>query len=439
MKNRFGIKSKSKITILAITLILVLVSSNINWGRTYWKSILEADAKGYYAYLPAVFIYHDLNFGFFDKIEKETYYDKNTFYDYRAGSNGKVIDKYYCGTAIAEAPFFFMAHGLSLIVGNPADGYSQLYPIFVNIAALFYLMIGLFFLNGVLKNYNIREFNRILTLIAAVFGTNLFYYTIGECGMSHVYSFAFVSMLIYYAQKYFSTLNLKCIPIIALIAGMITLIRPVNIMVLLFLPFLAHEFPVFIHGIKLLLKKPLILASSILLFLSVVFIQAMIYKISSGSFFVYSYFGEGFNFSDPNMLNILFSYKKGLFLYTPIYLISMLGLIYLFKQSRFRATAWFIPFFVITYVFSSWWNWYYGGSFSSRVFIEFIPFFMILLAIALESMKTKWKRATYISTIAVLVLVCQVQTFQYRYNVIHWSEMTQEKYWDVFLRVDKAK
>jgi hypothetical protein len=433
------IKSKSKITILAITLILVLVSSNINWGRNYWKSILEADAKGYYAYLPAVFIYHDLNFGFFDKIEKETYYDKNTFYDYRAGSNGKVIDKYYCGTAIAEAPFFFMAHGLSLIVGNPADGYSQLYPIFVNIAALFYLMIGLFFLNGILKNYNIREFNRMLTLIATVFGTNLFYYTIGECGMSHVYSFAFVSMLIYYAQKYFSTLNLKYIPIIALIAGMITLIRPVNIMVLLFLPFLAHEFPIFINGIKQLLKKPLVLATSILLFLSVVFIQGMIYKISSGSFFVYSYFGEKFNFSDPNMLNILFSYKKGLFLYTPIYLISMLGLIYLFKQSRFRATAWFIPFFVITYVFSSWWNWYYGGSFSSRVFIEFIPFFMILLAIALESMKTKWKRATYISIIVVLVLVCQAQTFQYRYNVIHWSEMTQEKYWDVFLRIDKAK
>jgi len=433
------IKSKSKITILAITLILVLVSSNINWGRNYWKTILEADAKGYYAYLPAVFIYHDLNFGFFDKIEKGTYYDKNTFYDYRAGSNGKVIDKYYCGTAIAEAPFFFMAHGLSLIVGNPADGYSQLYPIFVNIAAIFYLMIGLFFLNKILKAYNISEFNRSLALIAGTFGTNLFYYTIGECGMSHVYSFAFVSMLIYFAQKYFSTLNMKYIPIMALITGMITLIRPVNILALLFLPFLAHEFPIFISGLKQLFKKPIILAFSILLFLAVVFIQGLIYKISSGSFFVYSYFGEGFNFSDPNMLNILFSYKKGLFLYTPIYLVSMLGIIYLFKKSRFLAIAWLLPFLAITYVFSSWWSWYYGGSFSSRVYIEFIPFFLILLAIALESITKGWKRATYISVVVLLTLVCQVQTYQYRYNVIHWSEMTQEKYWNVFLRIDKAK
>ena len=31
---------------------------------------MESDAKGYYAYLPAVFVYEDLHFGFFDEIEK---------------------------------------------------------------------------------------------------------------------------------------------------------------------------------------------------------------------------------------------------------------------------------------------------------------------------------------------------------------------------------
>ena len=73
---------------------MTFVSSNLNWGKDHWKGILEADAKGYYAYLPAIFIYHDLNFGFFEKIEKEQYYDKNLYYDYTAGSNGKRINKY---------------------------------------------------------------------------------------------------------------------------------------------------------------------------------------------------------------------------------------------------------------------------------------------------------------------------------------------------------
>lgn len=433
------LKNKAYIAIFIITLVLTLVSSNINWGRTYWKSILEADAKGYYAYLPAVFIYHDLNFGFFDQIEKETYYNPNTFYDYRSGSNGKTIDKYYCGTAVAEAPFFLIAHGLTLMTGNPADGYSKLYPIFINIAAIFYLMIGLFFLNALLKGFGISERNRISTLIAAVFGTNLFYYTIGECGMSHVYSFAFVSMLGFYARRYFSTFDTKHLPVLALVLGMITLIRPINILVVLFLPFLANGFPNFLLGFKNLFKKPIILASSLILFSAIVSVQMAIYKISTGSFFLYSYLDEGFNFSNPQIWNMLFSYQKGLFLYTPIYLISLVGLIHLFKQSRTQAMLWLVPFFAITYIFSSWWNWYYGGSFSSRVFVEFIPLFMILLAIALENIKIKWQKITFTSTIILLILMCQIQTYQYRYNVIHWSEMNSEKYWEVFLRIDKAK
>jgi hypothetical protein len=89
------------IAIAFIMLIMIAVSSNLNWGKDFWKDIIEADAKGNYAYLPAVFIYHDLNFGFFDKIEKEKYYNKNLLYDYRAWGNGKTIDKYFCGTALA--------------------------------------------------------------------------------------------------------------------------------------------------------------------------------------------------------------------------------------------------------------------------------------------------------------------------------------------------
>ena len=55
----------SKATVLIIMLIMVLVSSNLNWRKDNWKSIIEVDGKGYYAYLPAIFIYNDLNFGFF--------------------------------------------------------------------------------------------------------------------------------------------------------------------------------------------------------------------------------------------------------------------------------------------------------------------------------------------------------------------------------------
>ena len=92
---------------------------------------------------------------------------------------------------------------------------------------------------------------------------------------------------------------------------------------------------------------------------------------------------------------------------------------------------------MITYVFSSWWNWYYGGSFSSRVYVEFIPVFMILLAAALHGIAGKYRKGAFVALIVLLTILCQVQTYQYRYYQIHWSEMTREKYWEVFLRIDK--
>ncbi len=427
----------SKISLLAVMLIMTVVSSNLNWGDDNWKDIVEADGKGYYAYLPAVFIYHDLNFGFFEKIEMEKYYNKNIFYDYRSYSNNKTIDKYYCGTALTVMPFFLIAHSLSYFYGNDTDGFSKLYMVFVSVAALFYLLIGLIFLNSSFNIFEIKEWQKSLILFASVFGTNLFYYTVSEPGMSHVYSFAFVSMFFYYSLKYFRTFKKKFVPALSIIAAIIILIRPVNGLIILIWPFAAGSLEQLKKGIINIFKYKKVLIISSFLFLGILSIQFIIYKISTGSFFVYSYTEEGFNFFDPHFIDILFSYKKGLFLYTPIFILSFTGAFYLWKSQRFSFYSWFAFFIIITYILSSWWNWYYGGSFSSRVYVEFIPLFMVLLAIALNKIRKKSLKISLISAIVLLTLLCQIQTYQYRYYRIHWSEMTKEKYWDVFLRIDK--
>jgi hypothetical protein len=140
MKLQFN---NPKYILVLIVSILIVVSSNLNWNKDHWKGIIESDAKGYYAYLPAVFIYKDLNFEFFHKIEKEKYYDKNLFYDYRSGAYGKTINKYYCGTALLEMPFFLTAHGLSYLINYDMDGYSKLYQVFINLSGIFYAFLGL--------------------------------------------------------------------------------------------------------------------------------------------------------------------------------------------------------------------------------------------------------------------------------------------------------
>lgn len=427
---------KSKIAIGIIILVMTIITSNINWGRDHWKVIIEADAKGYYAYLPAVFIYQDLNFNFFDHIEKEKYYDKNLYYDYRAGtSNGKVIDKYYCGTALVESPFFLIAHFLSYIENYEMDGYSKLYPILISIAALFYLLIGLFYLDSILNIYRIAETQRIFVLLICVFGTNLFYYTIGEPGLSHVYSFVFITMFIYYAKLFFNSLRPILIIYTSIILGIIILIRPINGLIVFILPFLASSFPVMKQGFKKMFNEKKYLIAGFFIFIILLSIQFIYYKLATGYFFVYSYGEEGFNFLHPHIFQILFSYKKGLFLYTPIFLVSLTGAYYLWKSSRFEFYTIIAFLFLIVYVFSSWWMWYYGGSFSSRVFVEYISLFMILLAIALSKMQSKIFRNFFTFSIIFFVFLCQFQTYQYRYYIIHWSEMTKEKYWNSYLHL----
>lgn len=425
------------VSIFFIILVNTLASANINWGKNHWKSIIEADAKGYYAYLPAIFIYNDLHFGFFDKIEKEKYFDKNLYYDYRYTFKGKVINKYYCGTALVEMPFFLIAHFLSYISQEEMDGYSKYYPIGINIAAIFYLFIGLIYLNLLLKEYAIPNKVRALTLIAIAFGTNLFYYVIGEPGVSHIFSFTLMSMFFYYAKLYFSHFNKKHILILSILLGIIILIRPLNGIVLLTLPFFAGNLPSLKKGILLFFNDKTQAILSLTIFFAIVSIQLIIYKISTGHFFVYSYGNEGFNFSSPHIIDILFSYKKGLFLYTPLLLLSLAGGVFLFRSSPYLCYTWFGFFFLLTYFLSSWWNWYYGGSFSSRVYVEFIPLFAILLAMAINNIHPKLINRIYITLVVMLVMICQIQTYQYRYNQIHWSDMTKEKYWSVFLRIDQ--
>lgn len=428
---------RSKNIILICIAVCFFITTNIHWGKNKWQNIIEADARGYYAYLPAVFIYHDLNFNFYDSIEKVKYYNSNWTSDFRAKAEGKTVNKYFCGTAIAQAPFFLAAHALTILTGNDADGYSQIYMLFITIAALFYLLIGMLFTDKLLLLYNIKNKNRIIVLIAILFGTNLFFYSVCEMGMSHVYSFAFISMFCYYTKKYFNDLQGKNLFICFVLAGFIFLIRPVNLLILLVIPFLAESGHKLVQGISELRNKRNFVLSGITSMFLIIGIQFIIYKLSTGNFCVDSYPGENFDFKHPDFLKILFSYKKGLFLYTPVYLISLLGLWSLYKNNKFEFFTFFLFFITLTFVLSSWWNWWYGGSFSSRVYVEYLPLFAILLGVLLENTKRGLLKITLPILIFLLIALCQFQTYQYRYYIIHWEEMTKEKYWDVFLSMKK--
>ena len=334
------------------------------------------------------------------------------------------------------APFFLVAHSITYLSAGIVDGYSFWYVIFVHISTFFYLFIGLLFLKRLLNLFDINNSYSSIILLTFVFGTNMFYYTVSEPTMSHVYSFAFVTIFLYYVKRYFTTPYFNYALYASLALGMISLIRPVNSIIILSLPFLAHNPKQMIDAFKLFFKKlyqPMVCVAIVFLIGS---IQLIIYKLQTGDYLVYSYNEEGFNWLKPEMFNVLFSYNKGLFIYTPIIFISLFGLWKLIVVNRFRFFTFLFFFISITYVFSSWWNWWYGGNFGMRVYIEYYSLFAILLGTALIYSKPRMN-FFYIACCFMCIIICQIQIYQYRYHQMYWLEMNKENYWKEFLRIDK--
>ncbi|MCF6341457.1 MAG: hypothetical protein L3J31_01455 [Bacteroidales bacterium] len=423
-----------KVSLLLTAIIMVWVSANLKWGDERWNNIISVDGNGYYAYLPAIFIYHDLSFGFYDDIKK----DKNRTdlsYNYRIKYGNHTINKYFSGTALAQSPFFFMGHFANWLTGNPLDGYSVFYLIFIQVATLFYALLGLYLLMLVLRRYQVSEVVNAFVIFTVAFGTSVFHYVVDEPSMSHVYSFAFVNLFVFSALLFFEKPSFRFLLMGMLALGMVVLIRPVNGLVVLTLPFIAGSPENLKRGGKYLMRYPLHFFLSLLPAIFLVSIQLMIYRIQTGSFLVYSYGNESLDITNPQMWKFLFSYRKGFFVYTPVFLLSLFGSWYFFRESFFKFFWWMASLTVVVFVLSSWWQWYYGGSFGSRVMIEYYIFFAIPLALLLQ--RNRYRKAIALLAI-LLILVCQAQTYQYRYGYLHWSEMNKERYWDNFLRVDKV-
>lgn len=109
--------------LFAIGVVLVWIATNITWGKEHWRDVMQVDACGYYAWLPSLILYDDPEFHHCDTLHFEA--DPARVYDFRVEHNGRSTNKYFVGTAIAEAPFFLAAHAWARMSGAPTTGYSD--------------------------------------------------------------------------------------------------------------------------------------------------------------------------------------------------------------------------------------------------------------------------------------------------------------------------
>lgn len=374
-----------------------------------YHSELWADKAGYNVYLPALLIYDFNAYSFPQKI------DTRTGNGFKLDTiSGKVITKYPYGVSLLQSPFWLIAHGIS----NEKDGYSFYYLKSVDIAASFYLTMGLFFLFFILKRHNTNQQSILLSLVV-ILSSGIFYYGVFETGMSHIFSFFSLTILLY-LLLHKANFNTSYYPIyVATIATIYIVIRPINVLFLI--PILLYFLQIndknyfnrnTIFNLKL---KQLIIISLIAIVL--ILPQLFYYKYAFGSFFTKSYQNESFETPTLDRISeLLFSPNNGLLIYYPICFILI---IYNFI-AKHKFTYLVLSLFVIyILIYASWWSLSLGCGFGHRAMNDII----LLMFIPFLTSQVKLNKVL-ILTFTLLVLVNIKFIFSYDsclFNSLNWD------------------
>lgn len=401
-----------------------------------WKNVIASDGAGYYAYLPASFIYHDYKYNFClpGHPDNPGYYGNNVALFIARNSEGKLANKYFAGTTVLMTPFFFTAHGIALVSGMKANGYDFIYQFFLCLAGIFYLLAGLWCLRKLLPGFGLREGPVALTLLTLFFGTNLYHYSLEEPTMSHVYSFAVICFFLLQTSGYLRSRNKRNFILAGIAFVLLVAIRPTNAVILLALPFLqalinpGEKIP-FSSVKKSWLLFPLLTGTVFF------FLQILMYRLTTGEWAIDSYPGETFDFLHPHLLDVLFSWRKGLFVYTPVLFLSVAGLFFL--PGKRAVISLCIFFFINLWIISSWHDWAYGGGLGMRPFIDTYGIFAIPLAFLFERLRKNFAFVLTGLTAFLLVFLNLVQHYQYHTGILPYDNMTWRKYKLIFLQTEK--
>ena len=379
----------------------------------YNKYTFYGDAVGYYSYLPSIFIYDNL--GKVDSIPTNMQIPPDVEwamkYQREAGlksESGHIINQYTCGMAILEWPFFMMAHASAKILDQPVNAYSWPYDYAIKLSSFVYLLLGFFFTYRILRR-KVSSPIALITLALLLLGSNLFWFSFEQAGMSHIPMFFLYATFIWFTLKIHDAwkqgLNFSWLHFIALgvSSGMMVLIRPSDIILLLIFPLFG------LTNLQTLQQKwkwmqqswKGILLAAICAF--VVWIPQLWYwKTFTGHWFFDSYKGQSFDWSFKHYLDGLFGGSNGWLMYSPLMILSLFGLLL-----REKLKNWIpgipIIFVLYTFIIYSWWCYFYINGFGSRPMIHMYALLAIPLSLVIEWLFAKRNWMTWLLGIFILL------------------------------------
>jgi hypothetical protein len=418
---------ESYLHLIYITLIFIL------FWRLFFISWVMGDGLHYFAITHSLVIDGDLNF-----TNEYTYLQSlnlgGVIPPTALTAAGLPRNPYPVGMAIIWIPFFLLAHIKQMLNHSVTDGYAEIYFRAVATATLIFSYATLLMIYNFLRKV-VKPKVALVSTIVTFICTTLFYYTYHDPGLTHTYSAFFVTLFITYYLSHRERANAREHILLGLIIGFMTLVRWQDaffmVIFLYDLPPLSSRWS--IKEISRYIRLKALMALVALIAFSP---QFLFWKIVFGSFFTSPFPNTSFGYwmdrilsisaliacafvvlyvsqrkkplygikvntspvialaiaaflAQSTVFRVLFSQTHGLFVWTPITLLSFVGFNWMYGRDKGMFYAFLVSFAVQVYFVSQLIYWHGDWSYGMRFLTNCTIIFATGLAFFMEWLNTR--------------------------------------------------
>jgi hypothetical protein len=384
---------------------------------------VRGDGVGYYAYVRAPLIEHNLDFTHDYQSANESFRESHCDEsgqpkaEFRTRT-GHLDNHFTVGPAMLWSPFLLLAHGgvsFARALGSKvsADGFSAPYRYAMAFATGLYGFLALLLSFRLARNYVGPVWSLIAT-IAIWWASSLPVYMYFNPSWSHAHSAFVVALFLWYWDATREGRSLAQWLLLGLIVGLMLDVYYANLMVVSVLA--VEAVPQYAHILSSrrsasvsslqLLTRHLVFGLVVCLVMIPTFVSRWI--VYGGPFETGYVSIRDYLWSSPVLFSVLFASNHGLLAWTPLVGFAVLGLL-LFT---FRLPKIGIPFFaalVAFYLFIAFYpDWAGISSYGNRFFISLTPLFILGLAYLLERIAVHFKQSRIALALSSGVLACFV-------------------------------
>ena len=324
------------------------------------------------------------------------------------------------GCAILWAPFYAAGHVVALITGAPADGLSRPYIAAVAYGSAVYGFLALLLSLAIVRHVVGGSAMSTVAVVATWIGTPLVFYMYVAPGFGHACSAFAVSLFLWVWLRVRERWTMGGVALLAAIGALLPMVREQDVFFVAgpaldaLRTFAWPSARPTVHasrgaaGLRRLLTLTLAGAAA---FIVVYAPQLLAYNALNGHPSATTAVTRKMIWTSPHLAGVLFSPEHGLFFWTPLALIAVLGLVWLAsgRSSAVHAdAAWIgvialVMFAAQAYISGSVDSWTVAGSFGQRRFVATTPLIALGLATIGASIATRPLRLVALAT-AVLAL-----------------------------------